>query len=85
MFFRLGLLDSIADTLSSIGQFFKDIGHFVVICFRDIESSVNLLRESVDLLTSSDSPITLFPAAIGSIFITLLVIVILYKVLGREG
>lgn len=85
MFFRLGLLDSIADTLSSIGQFFKDIGDFVVTWFRDIVSSVKLLRESVDLLTSSDSPIFLFPVSIGSIFITLLLIVILYKVLGREG
>lgn len=85
MIFRLGLLDSIADTLSSIGQFFKDIGDFVVTWFRDMVSAVKLLRESVDLLTNSCSPINLFPAAIVTIFGTIIVIVILYKVLGREG
>lgn len=85
MIFRLGALDTIADIVSSIGQFFKDIADFIVVWFRDLMAAVKLLGETTSMLTGDGSVINYFPGAVVSLFSVLLIIIVLYKVLGREG
>lgn len=85
----LGVLDTIASVVSSIGNFLQSIGEFVVTWFRDVITITGYLRGVFSLIFTTDSgnglPILLFPTIVVHIFTAIITIVILYKVLGREG
>lgn len=76
------MLDSIFKGIQTIVQFFEAVWTFIVQLFEDIGNLVSLLK---DWLTSLPDLLSFLPSSLMALIITGFGIVVLYKVLGREG
>lgn len=76
------MLDSIFKGIQTIVQFFEAAWTFVVQLFADIGNLVSLLKE---WLLAIPDLLGFLPASIVTLIVTGFGIVVLYKILGREG
>lgn len=76
------MLDSIFKGIQTIVSFFEAVWTFIVQLFEDIGNLVSLLK---DWLTSLPDLLSFLPSSLMALIITGFGIVVLYKVLGREG
>ena len=75
-------MDSIKDYLISIGEFFSSIYDFVIDFFEDIAYLVKLTGEFVAKIPEY---FAWLPAPVLAAIVSLFAVVVIYKVLGREG
>lgn len=73
---------TIKEYLISIGEFFSSIYDFILDIFRDIDYLVDLTGEFVKNIPNYFGWL---PAPVLAVIVTIFTIVVLYKVLGREG
>lgn len=76
------MLQEIRDILVSIGDFFKTIIDFVISLFQDLVYMVKLVGETVAELPEYFS---WMPASLVAIIVSIFALVVIYKILGREG
>lgn len=76
------MLESIKNTLQMIGDFFIAVFDFVVGFVEDIIYVVKITAEAV---ASIPNYLTFLPGSVGALIITIMAIVVIYKILGREG
>lgn len=76
------MLEAIKDAVLSIGQFFADVVDFVLKLISDLLYVIELLGQAI---TKIPDYISWVPAAPLAILTTIFAIVVIYKVLGREG
>lgn len=75
-------MSTIIDMLRSIGEFFGMVIDFVVKLFKDLVYIVKLLGSVVQSLPSL---LGFLPLAVTGILTVTFAVVVIYKVLGREG
>ena len=75
-------MSTIIDMLRSIGEFFGMVIDFVVKLFKDLVYIVKLLGSVVQSLPSL---LGFLPLAVTVILTVTFAVVVIYKVLGREG
>lgn len=76
--------------LETIGNFFESIYDFIMTCIDFIIGLVEDIIFLIQTVTSAMASVTdvipvLFPASIAVLFVGIITIVVLYKILGREG
>lgn len=76
------MLETIKNTLLSIGDFFVTIFDFVVGFVNDI---INVIKYCASAVAKIPDYFAWLPAEILAIIVALFAIVVIYKVLGREG
>lgn len=75
-------MSTIINILKSIGDFFATVAEFVVKLFQDLVYIVKLLGETVAKLPDL---LGFLPSSVLAILVLALAVVVIYKVLGREG
>lgn len=75
-------MSTIINILKSIGDFFATVAEFIVKLFEDLVYIVKLLGETVAKLPEL---LGFFPSSVLAILVLALAVVVIYKVLGREG
>ena len=76
------MLNTIKDYLSTIGDFFSSIYGFVISFFQDTAYVIKLTAEFVAKIPDYFSWL---PPELVALIVTIFSIVVIYKVLGREG
>lgn len=76
------MLQTITDFISSIGEFFASIYNFVISFFEDIVYVIQLVGKFVLQIPSYFSWL---PAEVLALVVSIFSVVVIYKVLGREG
>lgn len=76
------MLQEIRDILVAIGDFFKTIIDFVISFFQDLVYMVKLVGETVSELPEY---FDWMPASLVALIIAIFAVVVIYKILGREG
>lgn len=76
------MLDTIKNVLVGIGDFFVSIYEFVIGFFRDIAYVIELTAEFVAKIPDY---FDWLPAEVVALIVVIFGIVVIYKVLGREG
>lgn len=76
------MLEAIKDAVISIGQFFADVVDFVLKLIQDLLYLIELVGQAVGKIPSY---FTWLPANVVALIVALIAIVVVYKVLGREG
>lgn len=76
------MLEAIKDAVLSIGEFFGNVVDFVLKLISDLLYVIELLGQAI---TKIPDYISWIPAAPLAILTTIFAIVVIYKVLGREG
>lgn len=76
------MLQEIRDILVSIGDFFKTVIDFVISFFQDLVYMVKLVGQTVE-----DIPqyFNWLPGSLVTLILAILAVVVIYKILGREG
>lgn len=72
----------IADGINNIVSFINDVANFIVDFFQDLANLIKYIGQGLATLTSCISSLPLFLQAFGGAF---LLVITLYKVLGRTG
>ena len=75
-------MNTIINILKAIGDFFASVVDFVVKLFSDLVYVVKLLGETVAKLPSL---LGFFPSSVLAVLLLAVAVVVIYKVLGREG
>ena len=75
-------MESIKEYLISIGEFFTSIYDFVISFFEDI---VYLIKLTAAFVAKIPDYFSWLPAPVLAIIVSIFAVVVLYKVLGREG
>lgn len=75
-------MDAIVSFFTGIGNFLVSVIDFVISFFSDLIYVIQLLGKVV---LSIPSYFSWLPGGVSSLFITLFAIVVIYKILGREG
>lgn len=76
------MLQQIASFIKSIGDFFNTVFNFVLDFISDLVYLVKLIGETVAKIPSY---FEWLPAPVLAILASILAIVVIYKILGREG
>lgn len=76
------MLESIYNVLKTIGDFFGTVGEWIVNLVKDIVKLVELTANAVGNIPKY---LSWLPAPVLAIALVIFSIVVLYKVLGREG
>lgn len=76
------MLEAIKDAVLAIGQFFADVVDFVLQLISDIIYVIELCGQAI---TKIPDYINWIPAAPLAILTAIFAIVVIYKILGREG
>lgn len=75
-------MSTIINILKAIGDFFSSVVDFVVKLFSDLVYVVKLLGETMAKLPQL---LGFFPSSVLAVLLLALAVVVIYKVLGREG
>lgn len=76
------MLQEIRDILVSIGDFFKTVIDFVISFFQDLVYMVKLVSETVAQLPDYFSWL---PGSLLTLILAIITVVVIYKIVGREG
>lgn len=76
------MLKDIFEILKSIGDFFVTIGQFLYDFVKDIIYMIELVGEAVAQIPDY---ISWLPVEVVTIIVSIFAIVVIYKILGREG
>lgn len=76
------MLETIKDFFISVGDFFVSIYEFVIGFFRDIAYVIELTAEFVGKIPEY---FDWLPAEVVALIVLIFAVVVIYKVLGREG
>lgn len=76
------MLQEIRDILVAIGNFFKTIIDFVIAFFQDLVYMVKLVSQTVAELPEY---FEWLPGSLVALIIAIFGVVVIYKILGREG
>lgn len=76
------MLREIRDILVAIGDFFTTVIDFVIAFFRDLVYMVKLVGQTVESLPSY---LSWLPEGLVGLILAIFAVVIIYKILGREG
>lgn len=76
------MLQEIRDILVAIGDFFKTVIDFVISFFKDLVYMVKLVGETVSQLPDY---LDWLPGSLVALILTIFTVVVIYKILGREG
>lgn len=76
------MLSTIKDYIATIGEFFSSIFDFVVGFFEDVAYIIKLTAEFVAKIPSY---FDWLPEPVLALIISIFAVVVIYKVLGREG
>lgn len=75
-------MDALFEFFHSLGEWFLNIGEFVVSFFKDL---IYLVTVTGQILAQIPSYFAFLPSEFVIIIVALFGVVVLYKVLGREG
>ena len=75
------MFEFISETLTNIANFFKTAWDFIINFFKEIVYVIELLG---NVLINAPSYFTWLPATITALISTALMIIVVYKVLGRD-
>lgn len=78
----IGVLQGIAEMFSSLFSLLRNIVDFVIKLFADLVSVVRLLADTVAQLPNM---LGFLPSTVLAVILAAFTVVVIYKVLGREG
>lgn len=76
------MLQEIRDILVAIGDFFKTVIDFVIAFFEDLVYMVKLVGKTVEQLPDY---LDWLPSSLVGLILAIFTVVVIYKILGREG
>lgn len=76
------MLETIANYIQTIGEFFSSVVDFVIDFVNDLLYVITLVGDTV---ASIPELINWLPAEIIALFVGIFAIVVIYKIIGREG
>lgn len=76
------ILDTVTDTIKSIGEGIISLVKMIGTFLSNIDDYTKIMNEAV---SNAPNYLTWLPASVGGIFVTIVIVAIIAKFLGRDG